>query len=112
MTHQKKVDMLRRMLGPEDTTDVGILEVYLELAGHKVLNRMYQFPEFWEDYEGLEVPDRYVMVQMNIAVYLLNKRGAEGQIQHIENGIHRNYGAADVPDGMLESVLPFCRPIR
>lgn len=112
MTHETKVDMLRRMLGPEDDTDESILEVYLNMAGHKVLNKMYQFPEFWEDYEGLEVPDRYAMTQLNIACYLLNKRGAEGQIQHIENGIHRNYGAADVPDGMLENVLPFCKPIR
>ena len=111
MTMEKKVDMLRRMMDGDDT-DQGILEVYLELAGQKILNRMYQFPEFYEDYEGLEVPDRYVLAQLNIAVYLLNKRGAEGEIQHIENGIHRNYGASDVPDAMLKDITPVCKVIR
>lgn len=111
MTTEKKIEMLRSLM-EGDNTETGILEVYLELAGQKVLNRMYQFPEFWEDYEGLEVPDRYVMAQLNIAVYLLNKRGAEGEIQHIENGIHRNYGSSDIPDAMLKDVMPFCKTIR
>lgn len=111
MTMEKKIDMLRRMMDG-DETDEGILEVFLELAAQKILNRMYQFPEFWEDYEGLEVPDRYVMIQLNIAVYMLNKRGAEGEIQHIENGIHRNYGSSDIPDSLLKDVMPHCKVIK
>lgn len=106
MTMQKKIVMLRQM-GEED--DQGILEVYLELAAQKILNRMYPYKE---NYDGLEVPDKYVATQLKIANYMLNKRGAEGQIQHIENGIHRNYGAADIPDGMLTEVVPFCQAIR
>ena len=108
MTTDKKVDMLRRMMG-EDETDRGILEVYLELAGQKILNRMYPFKD---DYDGLEVPDRYVAIQLKIANYMINKIGAEGQIQHIENGIHRNYGSADIPDGMLAEIVPYCKVIQ
>lgn len=108
MTTDQKVDMLRRMMDG-DETDRGILEVYLELAGQKILNRMYPYKD---NYEGLEVPDRYLMVQLNICVYWLNKRGAEGEIQHIENGIHRNYGSSDVPDAMLKDVYPFAQVIR
>lgn len=108
MTTDKKVDMLRLMMG-EDDTDRGILEAYLDLAGQKILNRMYPYKD---SYEGLEVPDRYLMVQLNICVYWLNKRGAEGEIQHIENGIHRNYGSSDVPDAMLKDVYPFAQAIR
>jgi hypothetical protein len=108
MTIDKKVDMLRRMMG-EDDTDRGILEVYLELAGQKILNRMYPFKD---DYDGLEVPDRYVAIQLKIANYMINKIGAEGQIQHIENGIHRNYGSADIPDGMLAEIVPYCKVIQ
>lgn len=108
MTQQKKIDMLRRML-PGDDTDQGVLEVYLELAAQKVLNRMYPYKE---DYEGLEVPDRYVAIQLKVANYMINKIGAEGQIQHIEGQIHRNYGSADIPDGMLEEIVPFCQVIR
>ena len=108
MTMDKKVDMLRQMMDGDDTDD-GILRVYLELAGQKILNRMYPYKT---DYTGLEVPDRYLMVQLNICVYWLGKRGAEGEIQHIENGIHRNWGSSDVPDGMLKDVYPFAQAIR
>ena len=107
MTLDKKVIMLQHMMDGDDT-DPGILEVYLELAAQKILNRMYPYKE---DYEGLEVPDRYTSIQLKIACYMLNKRGAEGEIQHIENGIHRNYGAADIPDGMLADVMAFCQVV-
>jgi len=104
----KKIDMLRRMM-PGDDIDSGILEVYLELAAQKILNRMYPYRE---NYDGLEVPDRYVAIQLKAACYQINKIGAEGQIQHIENGIHRNYGAADIPDGMLAEIVPYAQVIR
>ena len=108
MTEARKIDMLITMI--DDTEeDEGVLSTYLELAGDKILNRMYPYTE---SYEGLSVPDRYASVQLKIAAYMLNKRGAEGQIQHIENGIHRNYGSADIPDGMLQEIVPFCQAIR
>jgi len=110
MTMEKKLDLLSKMMEGDDT-DQGILEAYLEIAAQKILNRMYQFGPDTE-YEGLEVPDKYTMAQLNIAVYMLNKRGAEGEIQHIENGIHRNYGSADVPDALLKDVTPYCRVVQ
>ena len=108
MTIEKKIEMLRRMLDGDDT-DADILKVYLDLAEQAILNRMYPYTT---DYEGLSVPDRYVSIQLKVSNYLLNKRGAEGEIQHIENGIHRNYGSADIPDGMLKDIVPFCQAIR
>ena len=107
MTLEQKRVMLNVLLG--DTEEDEVLDVYLELAKQKILNRMYPFAE---TYEGMEVPDKYEMAQLKIANYMLNKRGAEGQIQHIENGIHRNYGAADIPDGMLVEIVPYCQAIR
>lgn len=107
MTKEKMIGMLRSMLGPDDTSD-GILNVYLEIAAQKILNHMYPLKE---DYSDMDVPERYTMIQLNIAVYLLNKRGAEGEIQHIENGVHRNYGSADVPDSFLKDIVPYCRVI-
>lgn len=108
MTLEKKLNMLRNMMDG-DETDPYILETYLEIAGQKILNRMYPYKE---SYEGLEVPDRYVGIQLKISGYLLAKRGAEGQIQHIENGIHRNWGASDIPDEMVADIVPFCQAIR
>lgn len=107
MTQEQKRTMLNITLGASESDE--FLDVYLELAAQKILNRMYPFKD---NYDGLEVPDRYVAVQLKIANYMINKIGAEGQIQHIENGIHRNYGSADIPDGMMEEVVPFCQAIR
>ena len=108
MAKMNKLAMLKGMMG-EDDTDPGILEVYLELARQAILNRMYPYTE---DHGDLDVPERYTAIQLKTACYLLNKRGAEGEIQHIEGNIHRNYGSADIPDGMLKDIVPFCKAIR
>ena len=108
MTQEAKIARLRTMIEDQGDSDE-TLSVYLDLAGDKILNRMYPYKE---DYTGLVIPDRYASTQLKIAAYMLNKRGAEGQIQHIENGIHRNYGDADIPNGMLQDVGPFCQVIK
>ena len=108
MTDNAKIVMLETMIGDEET-DEEVLSAYLETAAQAILNRMYPYKE---DYTGLKVPARYESIQMNVAIYLLNKRGAEGQIQHIENGIHRNYGDAFIPDSMLRDIVPFAQAIR
>ena len=108
MTREDKIMRLSKMID-DDSEEEDVLGIYLDIAGDKILNRMYPYKE---SYEGLPVPDRYTMIQLNIAAYMLNKRGAEGEIQHIENGIHRNYGSADIPDAMLKDVYPFAQAIR
>lgn len=105
MTQEKKLETLRILIDDSSANeDTYTLSVYLDMAGAKILERLYPYKENWD---GLEVPDKYAMLQLKIAAYMLNKRGAEGQVQHIENGVHRNYGDADVPESMLASVAPF-----
>lgn len=105
MTQGKKLETLRILIDDSsEKEDPYTLSVYLDMAGAKILERLYPYKENWD---GLEVPDKYAMLQLKIAAYMLNKRGAEGQVQHIENGVHRNYGDADVPESMLASVAPF-----
>ena len=111
MTLERKVTLLQAMLDEDEELDTDVLAVYLDLAKHKILNRLYQFRNDY-DYDSLDVPDRYVSIQLNIAAYLWNKRGAEYEIQHIENGIHRNWGASDVPDSLLKDVVPYAKAIR
>lgn len=107
MTEAQKIERLRVLIDDQDEAD-NVLSAYLSIAGDAILNQMYPYKT---DYTGLEVPDRYVSVQLKISSYLLLKRGAEGQIQHIENGVHRNYGSADIPKDMLKDVVPYCQPI-
>ena len=99
MTQAEKLQLLEAMVGESDTEEV--LLAYLNIAGSKIINRAYPYNS-----EVTEVPTRYEFLQCEIAAYLLNKRGAEGQLIHSENGISRSYGSADVPSAMLDAITP------
>ena len=99
MTQAEKLTLLKAMVGESDTEEV--LLAYLNIAGSKIINRAYPY-----DPEQTEVPSRYDFLHCEIAAYLLNKRGAEGQTGHSENGISRSYESADVPESMLSEVIP------
>ena len=105
MTEVEKLAMLRVMVGQpnEGEWSDDVLLLYLTIAGRKIINRAYPY-----DDSVAEVPRRYGYLQCDIALYLLNKRGAEGEISHSENGISRTYENADVPDSMLRDVIPMC----
>ena len=124
MTRTQKLSMLRVMIGETPRTrrpeDDETLSVYLDMAGAKIMERLYPFADDYsaihppgsgqtdgDPTETYAVPEKYHMLQIKIATYLLNKRGAEGEVQHIENGTHRNYGDADVPEAMLSAIAPF-----
>lgn len=92
-------------LGSEISEDDSTLLSYLWQAQEAILNRLYPYMNDAE-YENAVVPRRYESKQIRIAAYLLNKRGAEGETQHIENGIHRNYKSSDIPDEMLRDIPP------
>ena len=100
MNEEEKLIALRAMVGGSDTDEV--LSTYLKLAGRKIIARAFPY-----DPTVTEVP-----VQCEIAAYMLNKRGAEGQTSHSENGISRSYENADVPASMLKVVTPHCGVIK
>ena len=103
MTEVEKLSMLRVMVGQPNEGDWSddVLLSYLNIAGQKIINRAYPY-----DDTVTEVPRRYGYLQCDIAAYLLNKRGAEGEISHSENGISRGYASADVPEAMLREIVP------
>ena len=105
MTDVEKLTALRAMVGGSDADEV--LSTYLLLAGRKVIARAFPYNE-----EVVEVPAKYETVQLEIAAYMLNKRGAEGQTQHSENGITRQYENADIPSSMRKAITPHCGVIK
>lgn len=54
------------------------------------------------------VPTKHEYRQCEIAAFLLNKRGAEGQTVHNENGVNRQYEGGNIPASMLADIVPFC----
>jgi hypothetical protein len=102
MTNEEKLTMVRVMCDSDNDSD-DILLAYLTIAGRKIIDRAYPYDDTID-----KVPKRYEYLQCEIATHLLNKRGAEGETSHSENGISRSYENADVPESMLSVITPFC----
>lgn len=94
--------MKKRLSALTGETDDNILLTFLDIAGGKILEKCYPY-----HCDRRDVPEQYHLTQLEIAVYLLNKRGAEGETTHSENGISRSYESASVPDSMLKGIVPF-----
>ena len=97
MTDEEKLTMLKNMT---EETDNDVLSTYLTLAKGVVLSRAYPYTE--ED----PGPAKYDTVHVEIAAYMLNKRGAEGETTHSENGVSRSYEDGDIPPTLLRRILP------
>jgi len=104
MNDADKLAMLQVMVGENNES---LLNVYLNIAKQKILDRAYPY-----DDTKTEVPNKYAILQCEIAAYLYNKRGAEGQTSHDENGIKRTYENADVPESMLKQITPHIGVIK
>lgn len=103
MTNEEKIERLGVLISP-DTAETELLSVLVEQSEGIVLNRRYPFgvPE------GAVVPTAYEHIQLQIAVELFSKMGAEGQTAHGENGISRSYESADISPSLLRRIIPIC----
>ena len=97
-------EMIGMLMGMGFKDDGRVLSTYLTLAGDAIIERVYPYAK---DDEEHEVPKKYQTLQLEIAAYMLNKRGAEGQVSHSENSTQRTWASADIPDDMLSRVVPY-----
>lgn len=103
MTNEEKIKRLELLISP-DTASSELLSSLLEASEGIVLNRRYPFGAP----EGATVPTAYEHIQLQIAVELFSKMGAEGQTAHGENGISRSFESADVSPTLLRRIVPLC----
>ena len=85
MDEDGKLESFALFTGDDDEETAS---AYLDLAGQMILERRYPLTA---DRTGLEVPARYDGLQVELAVALWARRGAEGEIEHDENGVARKY---------------------
>ena len=95
-------DMKKRLSVLTGESDDEVLLTFIDIAADKILHRCYPYHSTQR-----AVPAKYQTTQLEIAAYLLNKRGAEGETTHNENGINRTYESAGVPESMLSGIVPF-----
>ena len=106
MTNTEKLNRLLERIPEDDRSSVGDSEllILIEEAGELILNKMYPFgmPS------GATVPSRYDNIQIQIALELFNRRGAEGEMSHSENGTVRSYEGGSISASLLKRVASHC----
>jgi hypothetical protein len=93
-----------------DEQDDSVISSFLEFSRNIVLNKLYPFISDENDANRIWLK-RYDDVQVKICIYLLNKRGAEGQKAYSENNITRTYETGDIPDSILNEITPYAAGI-
>ena len=101
-----QVERLKARLEGEDYTDA-LLSDLLESAKYIIFEHRFPYSEY-----PTEVEPRYQNLQLQIAVELFGKMGADGQISHSENGISRSWQSADVSYDLLSRITPISKVVR
>ena len=101
MTNEEKISSLAALISPDTADDIILLQL-VRLSEGIVLNKRYPFGPPAD----AKVPAQYEHIQLQIALELFSKRGAEGQIEHDENGISRKYESANVSNSLLRFITP------
>ena len=92
-------------------TDGITLSVYLDMAKDCILRWQYPFATEAELAE-LEIPASLEMKQLEIAVYLVNRQGTEGELENREGVITRRYESGSVPESMLKGIARYTRVFK
>ncbi len=103
MTNEEKIAKVKVLISPDTASDE-LLVYLLEQSEGIILSRRYPFGAP----EGATLSALHEQIQIRITVELFSKMGAEGQITHIENGVHRTWEAADVSPSLLRTIVPVC----
>lgn len=91
-------------MSDSDTADDKKLQLMLDRAESAIKHRRN-----WPDEEPME--PRWNELQIQIALFLWNKQGAEGETQHTENGVSRSYENSDIPASLLNDITPIVQVV-
>ena len=84
-----------------------LLESALERAKLGILE--LRFPFGYDETQNLEA--QYKGLQVDWAIELISKMGAEGETAHSENGVSRSYESGDVSNSLKRRVVPMGRVV-
>lgn len=97
------MDVLKRLKLriPEESNDELLFDI-LESAKNLIMLKRFPFI----DETPLELENKYIELQLQIAVRMYNKIGAEGETAHTESGVSRSYGSSAEYEDLLARVIP------
>ena len=106
MTLAEKIETTKTLVGHDTDATDSLLTVLLKKAESAIRNRMYPFGYKKVDDEGtpipFSVPEQYEYLQCDLAGRYFDRRGAEGETSHSENGTGRNYASVNDEDLLME----------
>lgn len=93
-----QLQSLRELLGNPPESDA-ILQFYLDRAKDIICDIR----------NSNLVETKYMTTQLQMAIEMYNKAGAEGQISHSENGMSRTYEASDISPSLIGKITPVAK---
>lgn len=102
------MDMLEWLRSETQEPDDSVLERCIQMAYAAIQARRFPYRDDWPE----EVEPRYRDLQYRIALDLYNKRGAEGQLSHSENGVSRGFESSWISEQLLLEVTPMCGVLK
>lgn len=104
MTEQEKIATVQTLVNNDADATTALITVLLAKAKNAIRNRMYPFdlPKESGQEVPFSVPEKYEYLQCELAMRYFNRRGGEGEILHIENGIDRHYNSVNDEDLLME----------
>lgn len=105
MTDSEKKTMVRTLVENDAEATDEIIAVYLTLACNAMLERLFPYDS---DKDSGDLPVRYDVLQCELAARYFLRRGGQGEINHEENGVNRQYASVDDED-ILQRLTPFAK---
>ena len=103
MDGSAKTVMVRTLVENDAEATDATIAVYLNLASNAMLERLYPYDS---SKDSDNIPERYDTIQCELAARYFLRRGGQGEINHEENGVNRNYASVDDND-ILQRLTPF-----
>jgi len=105
MTDAEKITMVQTLVENDAEATAEVVPVYLTLALNAMIERLFPYDSAKT---AVDVPSRYDTIQCELAARYFLRRGGQGEINHEENGVNRQYGTVDDED-ILKRLTPFAK---
>lgn len=86
--------LLKNLIGEDLQLEDDVLQYYLDIAADIICDRR----------NTDVVEDKFVNIQYQIAIQLINKRGIEGESSHSELGVSTSFENSSVSESLLNKI--------